>query len=238
MAQPAEHTHTALHSPRVCFHAPGRCLPTLPVLQYRRRPQETSLPDEPNAFRNWSCVQRPSLSMSFQVFIDLTSHFQPRDKKSVRAGAFTPLQRELVFDIDMTDYDPVRTCCSDADICRRCWGFIACAVRIIDGAIREQFGFQHLLWVYSGRRGIHLWISDKDALDLTDDQRKAMVGWLSVIQSGNKETGKKIGNLRTAGKLPPALQYVFMVSVTVFYSRPIKKRIGPSRKRVHGPYSR
>ena len=29
----------------------------------------------------------------------------------------------------MTDYDPVRTCCAAADICRRCWRFIAAAVR-------------------------------------------------------------------------------------------------------------
>lgn len=104
----------------------------------------------------------------------------------------------------MTDYDSIRTCCSGADICARCWGFIAAAVHVLDDAIRDQFGFRQLLWVYSGRRGIHLWISDREALELTDDQRKAIVGWLGVIQGG-KDMHKKV-NVRLGRKaLPPSL---------------------------------
>ncbi len=130
---------------------------------------------------------------------------RPRDKKKARPGAFVPVQCELVFDIDMTDYDPIRTCCSDAAICKRCWSFITAAVNVLDNAIRDQFGYTHLLWVYSGRRGIHLWISDKDAMELTDEQRRAMVNWLTVVQGG-KEPGKKV-NVRVGTRsLPPSLQ--------------------------------
>ncbi|KZT70049.1 prim-pol domain-containing protein [Daedalea quercina L-15889] len=130
---------------------------------------------------------------------------KPRDRKTVRAANFTPQLRELVFDIDMTDYDEIRTCCSGADICKRCWAFIAAAVHILDHSIRDQFGYKHLLWVYSGRRGIHLWISDKEAMELTDEQRRALVGWLTVIQGG-KEMRKKV-NVRQGSKpLPPGIQ--------------------------------
>jgi len=122
---------------------------------------------------------------------------------------FNPILRELVFDIDMTDYDPVRTCCSGADICKKCWGFIAVAVHVLDQALREEFGYEKLLWIYSGRRGIHLWISDRDAMALTDPQRKALVGWLTVLHGG-KESSKKL-NIRNGGKLPPSLQYAFYV---------------------------
>ena len=43
-----------------------------------------------------------------------------RDKKSVRPFAVTPQERELGFDMDMTNCQGVRTCRSAADICSRC----------------------------------------------------------------------------------------------------------------------
>ncbi|KAL4079579.1 prim-pol domain-containing protein [Scleroderma citrinum] len=140
---------------------------------------------------------------------------KPRDKKTVRPAAFTPQKRELVFDIDMTDYDGVRTCCSAADICSRCWGFIAAAVKVLHATLVDQFGFRHLLWVYSGRRGIHLWISDPEALDLTDDQRRALVNALTVVEGG-KEMVKKV-NVRTSNNgLPPSLWGALNVLRSVF----------------------
>lgn len=128
----------------------------------------------------------------------------------MRNTALTPLLRELVFDIDMTDYDSIRTCCTGASICKRCWGFISAAVVVIDASIREHFGYQHLLWVYSGRRGIHLWVSDREAMELTDEQRKAVVGWMTVV-AGGKEMAKKVnvrinGGKGTEPSLPPAVK--------------------------------
>ncbi|QRW06470.1 DNA primase small subunit [Ceratobasidium sp. AG-Ba] len=70
---------------------------------------------------------------------------RPRDKKSLRPGAFTPTARELVFDLDMTDYDSIRTCCTGKGICRKCWKFIAAAVEVLDTTLREDFGYRHLL---------------------------------------------------------------------------------------------
>jgi DNA primase small subunit len=151
----------------------------------------------------------------------ICAYSQPRDRKTLAAGALQPQRRELVFDIDMTDYDEIRTCCTDKKICKRCWGFIAAAVKVLDHALRgkqtqkswklkeETFGFKHLLWVYSGRRGIHCWISDPAALDLNDDQRKSLVTFLEVIK-GSKEQSKKV-NVRGPKDdqdLHPVLSYV------------------------------
>jgi DNA primase small subunit len=116
---------------------------------------------------------------------------QPKDKKTVQKTAFKPVSRELVFDIDMTDYDEIRTCCSGKGICKRCWAFIAVAVKVLDEMIREDFGYKHLLWVYSGRRGIHCWISDQEACDLNDDSRRAIVGWIDIIK-GSANQNKKV----------------------------------------------
>ncbi|KAF9816857.1 hypothetical protein IEO21_03831 [Rhodonia placenta] len=140
---------------------------------------------------------------------------RPRDKKTVRPAMFTPQLRELVFDIDMTDYDSIRTCCSGADICKRCWVFIAAAVRVLDKGIRDQFGYKYLLWVYSGRRGIHLWISDQEAMELTDEQRRALVGWLTVIQGG-KEMHKKVNVRQGSRPLPPSISMALETLTDVF----------------------
>ncbi|KAI0034671.1 prim-pol domain-containing protein [Vararia minispora EC-137] len=146
---------------------------------------------------------------------------RPRDKKTVRPAMFTPQLRELVFDIDMTDYDSIRTCCSGASVCKRCWAFISAAVRVLDAALRDQFGYRHLLWVYSGRRGIHCWVSDDEAMELTDEQRRAVAQYLTVVQGG-KEMHKKV-NVRPPGRqsgrpwpLPPAVRDALDILTEVF----------------------
>jgi DNA primase small subunit len=113
----------------------------------------------------------------------------------------------------MTDYDEIRTCCSGKGICKRCWAFIAVAVKVLDEMIRQDFGYKHLLWVYSGRRGIHCWISDQEACDLSDDSRRAIVGWIDIIKGSANQT-KKVdvgytpsqGTFKEPRRLHPSVQ--------------------------------
>lgn len=119
----------------------------------------------------------------------------PRDRKTFRnSTAFQPLAKELCFDIDLTDYDDIRTCCDKANICNKCWKFTTMAIKVLEAALQEDFGFHHILWVYSGRRGIHAWVCDKRARALDDQQRKAITGYFDVV-SGGKQGGKKV-NIR------------------------------------------
>ena len=45
-------------------------------------------------------------------------------------AGFFPTERELVFDIDLTDYDDVRTCGKEGHICCKCWPLMAVAVEV------------------------------------------------------------------------------------------------------------
>jgi DNA primase small subunit len=114
--------------------------------------------------------------------IDIGAVFShpPKDHKSIAQG-FKTEQRELVFDIDLTDYDDVRQCgCSGAKICGKCWQMMTMAVKVMEQGLREDFGFEHIAWFYSGRRGVHAWVCDEKARTLSNEARSAVATYFEV----------------------------------------------------------
>ena len=101
-----------------------------------------------NSYDNQQEMRKAIISrLPVKIDIGAVYNIKPKDSKKAKILTFTPEERELVFDIDMSDYDDVRTCCSGTAICAKCWPFMIVAARILEAYLREDFGFKNLLWV-------------------------------------------------------------------------------------------
>lgn len=101
-----------------------------------------------------------------------------------------PVQREFVIDIDQDDYNYLGIKKTDLAACDAAFPVVGVGLEVCMDILRSEFGFQHILPVYSGRRGGHLWVCDKRACLMNDGARKAIVEFLKpgqkVHASGRK----------------------------------------------------
>lgn len=91
--------------------------------------------------------------------------------------------RELVFDIDLTDYD--RNCCKDKSVCNNCVVLIKVAVEVLDYSLRNELGFRNIGFVFSGRRGLHCWVNDPYTKSLTEVERSDIVKFYNTCCEKN-----------------------------------------------------
>jgi len=117
------------------------------------------------------------------------------------------MERELIFDIDLSDYDDVRNCCSEKKICNNCWPLMICAVKVLNTLLREDFGFKSILFVFSGRRGIHCWVCDKDARILDVSSRIALINYLTI---------KKFPNLKLKSGIHFMIEQAYQICEPIF----------------------
>lgn len=136
-----------------------------------------------------------SLKSLAPIKIDIGAIYDnaPSQRQSVKA-ALTPMQKEFVLDIDMTDYEDVILDLSGGsatELTDRNWRYMATAVEVLDEALRLDFGFEHILWVYSGRRGIHCWVGDARARVMNNEQRAAVAEYLYIRFEGRENAGRR-----------------------------------------------
>jgi len=111
--------------------------------------------------------------------IDIGAVYTNSCKHRLSAG-FKEVQRELVFDIDISDYDDVRRCCQGAKVCSHCWPLMSIAVKVLERTLMDDFGWDKLLFVFSGRRGIHCWVLDEQARFLDKQARVAVANYCQI----------------------------------------------------------
>lgn len=139
----------------------------------------------------------------------------PQRRAAYQGQGFSPVERELVFDIDLTDYDDVRTCGKEGHICNKCWPLMGAAIKILDAGLREDFGFQHVFFVFSGRRGVHAWVCDERARKLSDEQRSAIASYFAVYKGQERGVAK----LATALDDHPAIARAYALLRDAFEQR-------------------
>ena len=120
---------------------------------------------------------------------------------------FAPQERELVFDIDMTDYGDLypEVQSYSEESCSRHWVLMNAAVKVVNDVLREDFGFEHILWVFSGRRGVHAWVCDHKARHLTDEQRTSVVEFFNIFK-GAKTNEQGIRKALLTNPLHPSYE--------------------------------
>lgn len=125
----------------------------------------------------------------FKIDIGAVYNIPPDRHNAADKKAFVPTQKEMVFDIDMNDYDDVRSCCTGAKVCEKCWEYMKIAMVVLTDILNEDFDFENVLWVFSGRRGIHAWVCDDGAREMTNEMRTAVVSYCN-IGVGNEMSGR------------------------------------------------
>ncbi|CCD69959.1 DNA primase [Caenorhabditis elegans] len=152
-----------------------------------------------------------ALSSTNPEKLDIGAVYNHEPINNKRYTDYQAVERELVFDIDLTDYDPVRNCCKDATVCPKCWKFMVLAVRILDFQLEEMFNFKARMWVFSGRRGVHCWVGDKKARMLNNNQRSAIATRLNLFKkNGQCEVTEGRAKLT---RVPPTVRDAFNVAL-------------------------
>ena len=86
-------------------------------------------------------------------------------------------ERFLTFDVDLNDYGSLRnlvcSCGTQKQACADCWSFWMSSnvIPIIKQCLEDMWGFKDILYVFSGRRGLHVHVRDERARRMTAQQR-------------------------------------------------------------------
>lgn len=133
-------------------------------------------------------TREPSQTITFQTLFD------PETERMVTKEIKNePLARELIFDLDITDYEvsaprkdstgveigSIRkgVCGCTSGVCKKCWIFMYAGMLVVDTELRQTFGLDKIYYFFSGSKGFHCWVLDHKVKWFTSAQRQDMLDW-------------------------------------------------------------
>ena len=141
--------------------------------------------------------------------------------------------KELIFDIDMDDYGPVRTCeCKGPQVCDICFTLLTDAMNFLTESLTLDFGISTLYWTFSGRRGIHAWITEPNEISLLHrEQRQSIIDYLTLIH--DKKHSQRLLSL-TKQSLPfnERVYHLFIPSFVKYADSEQLKELNLSQARI------
>lgn len=110
------------------------------------------------------------------IYIGPAYNFDPTLRFVFGLQRLRSVEHKIIFDIDLTDYDDVRSCpcvtkTSGLRCCSTCWPLAACAIIILRNLLRYKFGFHEFLFLFSGSKGAHCWVLDQAGQTWQDTAR-------------------------------------------------------------------
>jgi DNA primase catalytic subunit len=117
-------------------------------------------------------IQLGGVLPDFQFYNDRVK--RNREMCKVVGTAYGP----LVLDFDLCDYDRSNVCqCGDAkiccDVCFKIFGMST--IRIVHYLLEKVWGMTRIFDVFSGKKGIHIWICCERAVQMSTEQRHAFI---------------------------------------------------------------
>lgn len=201
--------------------------------------------EEPDVlFRNLS-FESPELFHEFlieytpaEVYIGAVYEKGPSLKNPITELKW--MGKELTFDIDMNDYDKERryicSCQGKYEHCEKCWELINTAVYIIDETLRDDFGFEEIRYLFSGRRGVHIWVKDAGVLFLNKEIRRTIMDHITGLLQSLKKKNVSPQEIRSS-ELYYRVEEWTLKAFMKYLSVPLLVRIGCSVQKARKIYT-
>ena len=106
-----------------------------------------------------------------------------------------PIANEFKIDLDLTDVSFLRLLDARGEVdvqrCRLAWPYLAGNIFLLKFLLKEAYGYDEVLIVWSGRRGVHLYVLDRRAMEMDDATRDSVANYLNFSHCQNSNAASK-----------------------------------------------